>query len=264
MGQVQCMSPLVMLWTAPPPARKCQRSGCCCGPAIWRIKHASDYDDWSRHRKVCFPGAWHRRGRQCPDPAAFPLGSLTRQTLHLSTRKVCSDNRSHLSLSKAHDILTQEQWEGASLAKIVENAISVYSGQAGNRFEVDGPDLWIPPNYALAFSLAFHELCTNAIKYGALSNETGSVRIAWTVAGADGTRELRLRWTEIGGPTVSPPKRRGFGTRLVGEGLRQDLAGNVKIDFNPTGVICEIDAPLNSTSFDDHSSRTEENAEQRT
>jgi two-component sensor histidine kinase len=193
--------------------------------------------------------------------------SIAMQTLRnspeIGTARRLLDERL-VALSKAHDVLTRERWEGASLAKIVENSISIYSGQAGNRFEVEGPDVWVPPNYALAFALALHELCTNAIKYGALSNETGSVRIAWAVAGTNGTRTLRVRWTEIGGPTVSPPKQRGFGTRLVVDGLRQDLAGNVQIDFNPTGVVCEIDAPLNTTSFDANSSRTDENAEQRT
>jgi two-component sensor histidine kinase len=69
----------------------------------------------------------------------------------------------------------------------------------------------VSPKYALALAMALHELCTNAVKYGALSNEAGHVNIIWAVAGMNGARELRMRWTELDGPPVAPPKRREFG-----------------------------------------------------
>ncbi len=151
-----------------------------------------------------------------------------------------------MALSMAHDILTHERWEGASLGKLIEESVAPYGGQGMDRFDIEGPSVWVPSNYALALAMALHELCTNAVKYGALSNESGRVSIVWAAAGTIPARELRMRWTEMGGPPVTPPKRRGFGSRLVEHGLKQDLGGDVRIDFAPTGVICTIEAPLHA------------------
>src|SRR5690606_33501592 len=84
-----------------------------------------------------------------------------------------------VALSKAHDVLTQRSWEGASLRRLVED-LAPHSGQVAERFEVQGSDVQVSPKCALALALAFHELCTNAIKYGALSNSQGKVHITWT------------------------------------------------------------------------------------
>jgi two-component system, chemotaxis family, CheB/CheR fusion protein len=149
-----------------------------------------------------------------------------------------------MALSKAHDILTQESWEGAPLRQIIDQTVAPHSPPGRDRFDVEGPKVWLTPKHALTLALALHELCTNAVKYGALSNDEGRVRIEWTVAGTDGARELRMHWTEIDGPRVAPPKRRGFGSRLIERGLGQDLGGVVRIDFAPTGVTCSINAPL--------------------
>ncbi len=147
-----------------------------------------------------------------------------------------------VALSKAHDILTQRSWEGASLRRIVDN-VAPHSGQGMERFEICGPDLQVSPKYALALALALHELCTNAIKYGALSNTEGKVEIAWSLITDGNGEQLRIDWREKGGPLVQPPKRRGFGSRLLGRGLKHDLGGSVQIDYAPSGVVCSITAP---------------------
>jgi two-component sensor histidine kinase len=98
----------------------------------------------------------------------------------------------------------------------------------------------------LALSMALHELVTNAVKYGALSTSTGKVDIAWAVVMGDAGQRLVLRWSEAGGPTVLPPARRGFGSRLIERSLAQDLDGTVGIEFAPTGVVCTVDAPLDA------------------
>lgn len=149
------------------------------------------------------------------------------------------------ALSKVHDILTQESWERAPLAKIVAEVVAPYR-RADSRFAIEGPNVWLPPHYALALALALHELCTNAVKYGALSNDRGRIGIAWTVA----ARGLLMRWTETGGPLVMPPRRRGFGSRLIERGLKQDLGGEVRMDFAATGVVCTIEAPLHARGAD--------------
>jgi two-component sensor histidine kinase len=90
--------------------------------------------------------------------------------------------------------------------------------------------------------MAVHELCTNAVKYGALSNDAGRVEVVWRIE--DG--RLRLTWRERGGPPVFPPTRRGFGSRLLEAGLAAELGGSVELAFEPEGLVCRIDAPLSA------------------
>jgi two-component sensor histidine kinase len=101
---------------------------------------------------------------------------------------------------------------------------------------------------ALALAMALQELATNAVKYGALSNEAGEVEIAWAL---DDRRRLALVWTERGGPAVTPPSRRGFGSRLIERSLASDLGGHVALHFEPEGVVCTIEAPLPEPSASD-------------
>jgi two-component sensor histidine kinase len=97
---------------------------------------------------------------------------------------------------------------------------------------------------ALALAMALQELATNAVKYGALSNEAGEIRIQWTLDRTKVPPCLHLRWEESGGPPVQVPKRRGFGTRLIERSLALDLEGEVRIEFAATGVVCTVEAPL--------------------
>jgi two-component sensor histidine kinase len=103
----------------------------------------------------------------------------------------------------------------------------------------------VPPKEAVSIAMALHELCTNARKYGALSSESAHINMNW--AWIDGPEpRLQLRWQEIGGPRVEPPSRCGFGSMLLERTLAQDLDGDVKIDFAPTGLVCSISFPLRS------------------
>jgi PAS domain S-box-containing protein len=145
-----------------------------------------------------------------------------------------------MALSRAHDILTRESWGGAALADIVQEALAPYRDHRHDRLHAHGPPVWLPPRHALAFAMVLHELCTNAVKYGALSAQEGEVAIDWSVS-ADG---LRLHWVESGGPAVSPPTRRGFGSRLIERGLRHEIGGRVALLFAPSGLTCTIEAPL--------------------
>lgn len=155
-----------------------------------------------------------------------------------------------MALSRAHEILTRGHWHGANLDNIVREAVAPYCGSP-NHFDIDGPATRVPPRHALSLAMALHELCTNAVKYGALSRDEGRVRIEWRVTdGADGKQALQLRWSEHGGPLVTRPTRRGFGSRLIERGLKQDLHGDVKLDFARAGVVCTITAPLPCTPAD--------------
>jgi len=145
-----------------------------------------------------------------------------------------------LSLSRAHDLLTRESWDGADLAAIISEALAPYQS---DRFDISGPRLRLAPRAVLALSLALHELTTNAIKYGSLSVPSGRVAITWSVQDEPSPR-LQLHWLERGGPAVRVPSRRGFGTRLIEGVLAAQLNGQVRITFDPAGLSCEVDAPL--------------------
>jgi two-component sensor histidine kinase/PAS domain-containing protein len=140
-----------------------------------------------------------------------------------------------IALAEAHDLLTSRSWSGADVAEVVERAIAPF---AAGQFTVEGPSLDLPPKEALALSLALHELATNAAKYGALSRPEGRVELRWRAR--DG--ELHLEWRESGGPPVAPPVRRGFGTRLLEDGLSQ-----TRLDFAPGGVVCATALPFAPT-----------------
>ncbi len=149
-----------------------------------------------------------------------------------------------MALSRAHDVLTRENWEGAGLSEIVAETIEPYRGLGESRFRIDGPQVRVQPRMALALAMAIQELATNAVKYGALSNAAGSVRLDWGIESGGGQPRLQLRWEEREGPAVAEPSKRGFGTRLIERGLAQDIDGEVRIDFAPSGVVCTLDAPL--------------------
>lgn len=145
-----------------------------------------------------------------------------------------------MALARANDLLTGENWEGASLYDIIGGVSVVHAGNQPDRFVAKGPLVRLSPKVALSLSMAAHELATNAVKYGALSNDTGRVDVNWTVQ--DG--RLRIEWRESGGPTVVAPQRRGFGSRLVERGLAGEMGGTAQLTFEPGGVVCVIEAPL--------------------
>jgi PAS domain S-box-containing protein len=147
------------------------------------------------------------------------------------------------ALSEAHSLLTREHWGPVSMARIIGDAV-VPHGAAGSRFDLDGPDLPLAPKTAISLALAIHELATNAVKHGALSRPEGRVAIRWERSGTREAPRLTLTWTERGGPEVSTPSRRGFGTRMIEQGLAAELGGTVTIDFAAAGLICTVDAPL--------------------
>lgn len=147
-----------------------------------------------------------------------------------------------IALSHANEVLMTAGWKAASLRDVVMGATIPHCAPA-ERFSITGPALEIAAQAALALTLALHELCTNASKYGALSSDGGRVAIDWTVAD-DGT--FRLRWAETGGPPVEKPSRVGFGSRLIERSLGPQFGGTVSTDYDPAGVVCTFAAPLAS------------------
>lgn len=147
------------------------------------------------------------------------------------------------ALALAHDLLTVEGWRGAALGDVVERAVSPF--RAGDdRIEIRGAAVRLSPKQALAISMALHELGTNALKYGALSNRGGRVRIGWQATNPASNALIELVWDESGGPPVAPPARKGFGSRLLERNLARELGGPTTIEYRPVGLICRISCRL--------------------
>lgn len=149
------------------------------------------------------------------------------------------------SLSGAHDLLTRENWNSATLPEIVTAATMPFDIPRGVRFSIHGIDLKMPPRATMALMLALHELATNAVKHGALSVPNGHVVVDWEVVKHASTEMLEFRWHEFGGPAIAePPTRRSFGTRLIETVLAAELGGEATLDFRPSGLVFRLVAPV--------------------
>ena len=151
------------------------------------------------------------------------------------------------ALGRSHDLLlggeTGGEAGGSTIRDVIGRALYLHADASG-RFDLSGPEVPVGGPVALSLSLMLHELATNAAKYGALSNAAGRVAVAWDVREAGGVPRLRLAWRESGGPPVTPPTRRGFGTRLIERGLTGLVGGEVALSFPRDGFACIVEAPL--------------------
>jgi PAS domain S-box-containing protein len=148
-----------------------------------------------------------------------------------------------LALSKAHSLLGRENWDGVGLCDVIDQILQpfVLNDPRGSRFSVECDDVRLRPKTVLTLAMVFHELATNAAKHGALTKDgAGQIDIAWQVEPTPQGDRMRLRWQESGGPPVTPPGRKGFGSRLIEGGLAQELDGEVHLDYEPAGVVCQI------------------------
>lgn len=147
-----------------------------------------------------------------------------------------------LALSHTHDLLTRSHWEGADLSAILEHETEAHGS---HRVSANGPLVALAPAAALSLGMIFHELATNAAKYGSLSAPDGRILVDWALA--DQTRpRLELAWREIDGPPVQAPSRRGFGSRLIERSVRHDLAGEVELDYAQDGFVATFSIPLDT------------------
>jgi PAS domain S-box-containing protein len=150
-----------------------------------------------------------------------------------------------LALSKTHNLLTRKSWREAELRDVAEQELAPYRKQGDERVVLDGPNVRLPARYAINLGLVLHELVTNAAKYGALSTNAGHLEMTWTVLeNEDRPDQLRIHWTESGGPPVAPPKRQGFGSRLIRRSIEGELGGYMVLNFAEGGVSYDISVPL--------------------
>lgn len=150
------------------------------------------------------------------------------------------------ALAGAHTLLLKSNWEDMDLREVVEETLRPFRRGETAAFHLSGPHVPLPPQLALTITLVLHELATNAAKYGSLSREGGSVSLVWEMPepGGDGERHLRMRWKEAGGPPVSAPTHKGFGTTLIRRSVAFELNGEAVIGFPEDGVECELVFPL--------------------
>jgi two-component sensor histidine kinase len=169
--------------------------------------------------------------------------AITSQTLrnadNVKDGRVAIEHRL-LALSRVHDQLLRTQWTSATLASIVETAIEPFD--KGTRFSFQSPDIEVSPAAVLPLAMILNELCTNAVKYGALSNNEGRVTISATIDASK--QRFGLTWAETGGPAVQVPTRQSFGTRLIEQGFVGELRGQAHLAYEPSGVVCHLDIPL--------------------
>jgi two-component sensor histidine kinase len=149
------------------------------------------------------------------------------------------------ALAEAHNLLNTEKWQGAELQDVVGRVLRPYLLNNPDRLRMSGPKVPLAPRLAVVLSMIVHEIATNAAKYGALSNENGTIRLDWETITEKARPKLRLIWAEAGGPLVVAPVRRGFGSRLIERSARDQLGGEATIDFLPRGavytVVCSLE-----------------------
>ena len=147
------------------------------------------------------------------------------------------------ALADAHDVLTQRNWGNVSLSELVTRLLHPFVDIKQKRMSIEGPNTEISSNRALLLAMVLHEMGTNAVKYGALSNDTGTVDVAWDIVHGPDGRRLKLVWTERGGPAVAPPERKGFGSRMIEHAIRGEQ-GASEFVFDPEGLVCRMEMPV--------------------
>jgi PAS domain S-box-containing protein len=214
------------------------------GKVIGASKIARDITDRRRadeHRKLLVNELNHRVKN-----TLATVQSIAMQTLRTTERSIDARvlfEARLAALSRAHDVLTNESWSGASLGEIVRRTLAPFQSPE-HRLKIEGPAARLSPKQALAIAMAIHELATNAAKYGALSNRDGDVAVAWQVDASKFPACIQLTWTEKNGPPVAELKRKGFGSRMIQLHLAAELGGDATLDFATSGVVCKIATPL--------------------
>jgi two-component sensor histidine kinase len=178
------------------------------------------------------------------DHRAKNLLALVQATVQLTHADTVEDFKAAIegrlqALSRAHTLLAQSRWAGANLHTLVTEELAPYRAAETSRAHINGPQLVLEPRSAQTIAMVLHELTTNAVKYGALSVPSGRILVEWS----RGETQLVIRWSEADGPPVKPPRREGFGTRVVSR-VVHDLEGKLQFHWNPDGLACEIIIPL--------------------
>lgn len=148
------------------------------------------------------------------------------------------------ALGVSHDLLIRESWTGAGCRTLIENAIQAFQTDGLKQFNINGDNIAVSSGPAVALSMVIHELSTNAMKYGALSVPQGRVSIVWAID--EDAHRFKLEWRESGGPAVTEPKIKSFGSRFIEHALPGQLQGEARLLFEPKGIVCDVNIPIAS------------------
>lgn len=160
-----------------------------------------------------------------------------------------------MALAKTQSLLGRTNWHEVGVRDVVDQILEPFglNDRRASHFSIQGDNLILPPKAALTLAMVFHELATNALKHGALSTDTaGQIDIAWRVEPDPQGSQIKFSWRESGGPPVAPPRHKGFGSRLIERDLARELDGDVRLNYHPAGVVCEIVMPGPKAAADEH------------
>jgi two-component system CheB/CheR fusion protein len=166
-------------------------------------------------------------------------GVADRKSLEILERRL-------VALSQTHNLLARQSWARISLSDLLSQETAPYRTDNDTRFTIQGPDLELTPDAGLALGLAFHELVTNAAKYGALSSQDGHVSVTWSIEKSRQSPILRLKWQETDGPKVKNPETTGFGSIVIKRGLEYELEGKVDSVFDADGLVVTVELSLSN------------------
>ncbi len=210
------------------------------------IQDITEQKRWEEHQKLLVSELSHRVKN-----TLATVQSIAAQTIRhsKSLESFYQDFSGRLqALGGAHALLTARSWQSLDVRAVILEPLRAYATDTG-RVRLEGPEIELKPGAALALSLVVHELATNAVKHGALSNQAGGVAIAWELTGAAGERRLRFVWRESGGPKVRGATARGFGLSLIERITGYELDGEIRYDFAPEGFVCDLVLAYNGDNF---------------
>ena len=169
------------------------------------------------------------------------LLAIVQATVHLSQSDTPQGLKQAIegrvqALANVHSLFSKTRWIGAELSTIARQELAPYSGKDARCVRIDGPQILLAPDTAQAIAVMFHELATNAAKYGALSVPNGQIDLTWL---QEAGGRLVISWREMGGPPVQMPTHHGFGTRIV-ERMIDQLKGKASFEWRAEGLVCEI------------------------
>jgi two-component sensor histidine kinase len=153
------------------------------------------------------------------------------------------------ALARAHGLVARQSWGDVALADVIDQELEPHAEDLPGRIEQGGPPVQLNPKAALALGMVLHELGTNALKHGALSDPNGRVSVRWSLEDGSGGRRLTIRWTETDGPRVAAPATRGFGSELIERQVRHEFGGSVTVEHPPEGVRVTLTLPENRHLF---------------
>lgn len=200
------------------------------------------------HRQLLVNELNHRVRNTLATVQAIAMQTLRGSSVEESVRRALQGRV--LALAKAHTLLTAENWTGAGLRDVVSGSLQAFGLEEDRpgRISVSGQEVRLKPQVAVALIMAFHELATNAVKHGALSIDNGRVEVSWELQSSGKGERICLLWRERGGPPVTAPVRKGFGSHLIERALPRDVDGEVCLTYDPQGVLCRILIPSPGTS----------------